>query len=171
MSIRKNPETLVAVERLREVLSYDADTGIFRWRVTRGHVRAGLIAGTSTDRYIIIGVDGRDYRAHRLAWLYVHGRWPAVALDHKNRNKHDNRLDNLREANKSLNSINTGLRSTNTSGYRGASFAKRENKWVAQITVNGQNMNLGYFATAQEAGAAYDEAALLYFGEFANSAG
>ena len=85
--------------RLKKLLSYNTDTGEFRWRVTRrGAARAGSVAGcVRHDGYVRIAIDGKRYLAHRLAWLYVHGEL-VPELDHANGVRSDNRLDNLRPA-------------------------------------------------------------------------
>lgn len=92
-------------------------------------------------------------------------------VDHINGNKLDNRRENLRLANASTNKANDGMRSTNTSGYKGVVFAKARKHlptpWAAQIKVNYKTIGLGYFATKEEAALAYNEAAVKYFGEFA----
>ena len=93
-----NNQTLTA-ERVRYLLSYDADTGVFVWRVGRGGTRAWSVAGTlHPNGYVYIKIDGRLYLAHRLAWLYTHGAWPADQLDHRDGNKSNNCISNLREA-------------------------------------------------------------------------
>jgi hypothetical protein len=87
--------------------------------------------------------------------------------DHMNMNKLDNRRENLRICNRSENIRNTGLRSTNSSGYKGVTLHKARNKWRARIRVNGKKKSLGYFATKEEAAKAYNAAASFYFREFA----
>lgn len=157
----------LTIERLHSVLSYDAELGRFVFLVSRGACKTGTIAGSpSSNRYILINVDRRKYHAHRLAWFYVHGRWPK-RLDHRNGDRADNRLSNLREASPSQNAINAKLRADNTSGLKGAFFHKPRRKWLSAIRVNGRQIHLGYFDTAEAAHSAYCAAAREHYSEFA----
>jgi hypothetical protein len=135
------------VERLKELLDYDPETGVFTWRVSRGGaVDAGDTAGTKDSRgYLQIGVDRTLYLAHRLAWLYTYGEWPKNALDHINRIRTDNRIANLRPATHALNNQNTSVARNNKSGVTGVWRNTRLNKWQAYIRINGQQIHLGLF--------------------------
>lgn len=146
-------------ERLKELLVYDEVTGHFTWRVNRNtRTKAGDKAG-STDKhgYIIIGVDHKYYKAHRLAWLYVHGEWPNGAIDHKFHAVADNRISELRDGTMAQNKGNLiKARSDNkTSGLLGVSWHKRAKKWTSYITRNGVSHFVGYFDDPQEAHQAY----------------
>src|SRR5882672_2364605 len=115
--------TDITAAYLRTILHYDPKTGIFRWRVRMSPARgAGEIAGAKSGNYIRIGIKRRWYQAHRLAWLYVHGKWPLYWLDHANGDKLDNRLENLREATHSQNQMNSRRAKHNTSGFKGVTF-------------------------------------------------
>ena len=85
-------------ERLTELLSYDKDSGQFVWLKTNSNrAKAGCVAGTERkDGYVLIGIDGVLYTAHRLAWFYVNNYWPDGVIDHINRDRSDNRFCNLR---------------------------------------------------------------------------
>ena len=100
----------LTAERLREVLAYDPDTGVFTWKARTSpfsRVNVGDVAGNlRRDGYIEICVDGRKHQSHRLAWLYVYGEWPADQIDHINGIRTDNRIANLREANNAENHHN-----------------------------------------------------------------
>jgi hypothetical protein len=151
----------LTAERLRELLSYDPETGVFTWRVTRGGgAQVGSVAG-AIDRhgYRHIKLDYRLYRAHRLAWLYVYGAFPSKELDHINRLRDCNAISNLREATRSENGQNKVLQANNTSGFKGVSWDKRARKWAAQIALNGKNKFLGRFSTPHEAHLTYLAAA------------
>lgn len=135
------------VERMKELLSYDPETGLFRWKVTRGGPRkAGDIAGTSAS-YIHLTFDGKTYYAHRLAWLYMTGEWPKGEIDHIDGDKKNNRFANLRDVSRSVNVQNVRR--------RGVHFAKKLGRWTAQIVSNGRNVHLGSYATEDEARQAY----------------
>lgn len=158
----------LTAERLRELLDYDPETGVFRWRVCPnktggGRVQAGSIAGRiHRDGHRIINIEGTQLYAHRLAWLYVHGRWPAEEIDHINRNPDDNRITNLREATHGLNFANSRTRSM--SGLRGA--YRHEGKFVAQIVAGNETKYLGRFDTAEEAHLAYQRKRREIYGDW-----
>jgi HNH endonuclease len=158
---------MISAERLRELLSYDAETGELRWRERRGGGVPWAVAGRIHRLgYRAIQLDGKMYVAHRLAWLYVHGEWPAHQLDHINRVKDDNRIENLRQCNNSQNLANRSHFRNNKCGLKGVSPATK-GRWRAQIQVRGRYIHIGYFKTPQEASVAYRAAALHHFGEFA----
>lgn len=148
---------MLTAERLREVLIYNPETGIFTWLVrARPGAEAGDVAGC-IDRlgYRRIAIDGGQYKAHRLAWLYVCGAFPANGMDHINGDPADNRICNLREATQGENNQNTKSYRNSSSKYLGVSWHTLKKKWQAQITVNGKQHYLGYFANEEEAHSAY----------------
>ena len=164
---------VLTLERLKELLHYDPMTGAFTWRVRRngrgGGVRPGMAAGLiGHDRRRYIGVDGKRYAAHRLAWFYMTGEWP-IEVDHRNVDALDNRWDNLREATRSQNNANVGLKSHNTSGLKGVSWDNARRLWKAQISVRCKRVMIGRFADKEEAAQAYACAAREAFGEFARA--
>ena len=165
---RPAPRPRVTHERLRELLDYDPETGVFTWKANRIRVRPGERAGrVLPDGYIAIGVDGRRYQAHRLAWLYMTGKWPEGMIDHINLDRQDNRWENLRLATNIQNQANTALRSNNTSGFKGVSWHRLEKKWTANIRRAGKKVWLGYYDTPESAHEAYVMAASDHHGEFA----
>jgi hypothetical protein len=156
-------------ERLREILDYDPMTGVFTARIARSsNLPVGAIAGClRANGYITISICNQSYYGHRLAWLYVHGRWPDGEIDHINCIPSDNRLANLREATRAQNSRNMPVFRNNICGKKGVS--KRAGKWRANITKNKRRVHLGYFDTPEEAHAAYAAAARMHYGEFART--
>lgn len=164
MRVRKQ----LTAKRLMEVLNYDPATGIFRWKVaTSDRIKVGSIAGHTDERgYVLIGLDGKLHTAHRLAWLYTYGLYPSGDIDHRDLNKSNNALSNLRAASRSENKANVSLPTSNTSGVKGVSWNKRARKWVAHIRVNYRKKHLGLFETKEAAAAAYSRAAEQAFGEF-----
>lgn len=143
--------------RLKEVLDYDPDTGIFTAKLTRGNCLAGRTVGCDNGGgYLKISIDNRVYFAHRLAWLFMTGEWPTFEIDHINGVRTDNRWCNLRRTCREHNVQNIGgPRSDNTSGYLGVCWNTRRGKWVAQIKAFGKHHHLGYFPTPELAHAAY----------------
>jgi hypothetical protein len=162
---------LVTAERLRALLDYDPDTGRFHWRMRRGGAAAkGAEAGHRTAQgYRLIGIDGTNYLAHRLAWLHVHGAHPPDEIDHINGDPTDDRIANLRPCSRTENARNVrGGRSSRFKGvYRRLYNGGKTIRWVAHIRIDGKNRYLGTYPTDEEAFAAYKAAALEHYGEFA----
>ncbi len=155
-------------ERLRAALDYDPLTGVFLWRTNRrGHAKAGNVAGTPSKGYVSIKLSQKRYYAHRLAWFWMTGKWPAEEIDHRDLDRGNNRWANLREATARQNKGNLRPR---TGGLKGVRYEPRGSAWVARIKDHGRNLHLGTFRTATEADAAYRAAAAEIFGEFARTA-
>ena len=152
----------VTQDRLKELLNYNPDTGIFTWKVSRGGVKKDAQAGAKSQGYRNIMIDNISYQAHRLAWLYVYGKWPEKDLDHINLERDDNKIVNLREVDDSENKQNQRMYSNNTSGYKGVCWCKNRKKWVASITKNYKTQILGSFEDPLEASKAYIEGAKKY---------
>lgn len=148
--------------RLRELLHYDQETGAFHWRVFRsGRALPGQRAAnvTRSSGYTYIFVDGYLYAAHRLAWLYVTGNWPAKYIDHADGTKSNNAFSNLREADHRKNMENQRKAHSNSkTGLLGVTLHHKNRKYQARIQVDGRPRSLGYYATAELAHAAYVEA-------------
>lgn len=149
----------LGVERLKDLLDYDPETGLFRWRRYRARgARAGDVAGSLCEGYVNIQIDGVTYRGHRLAWLYVTGRAAENEIDHINGDRADNRLANLRTATRAENRQNLhGPYKSGASGVLGVTRRRngRRKPWVAQIQEGKAKRHLGYFASVEEASAAY----------------
>jgi hypothetical protein len=160
---------MLTQNRLREVLSYDPVTGLFRWLVARGQNRVGDRAGTQDlDGYRSILFEGKRYKEHRLAWLYVYGRWPSLQLDHKNNIRNCNSIDNLREATPSTNQFNSLRSIRNKSGFKGVCWHPKRG-WRAYICKDGKVTELGYYMTPEEAFIIRSNAAEKLHGEFVNA--
>lgn len=147
----------LTAQRLREVLTYDANTGEFRWRETLSRrAMSGKAAGCKhrTIGCVYIGIGGRLYKAHRLAWLHVHGAWPTKGIDHINGDHADNRLANLREASQAENMQNLWRpHRDNRSGFMGVYQAS--GKFVAKLKAGPYSVQSIKFSTAAEAHACY----------------
>lgn len=154
-------------ERLKELLNYNPETGIFIWLEGKRGIYAGSIAGFALGNYIAVGVDRKTYLAHRLAWLYIYGEFPKSGLDHKNKTPNDNSINNLRECNQSQNLANREKSLTNTSGYKGVYWNKALNKWHSQIGFKGKKIHLGFYHNIEKAAIAYNKKSLELFDEFA----
>lgn len=148
----------LTAERLREVLSYNPETGEFHWlKSSNNFVKVGEIAGKrlNSSGYKDIQIDGVHYRAHRLAWLYVYGVWPDGEVDHINCIRTDNRIANLRDVPDRLNSHNRIAPSrNNTSGYLGVT-KKKDGRYQASIRIGGKRIHLGSFSDPKQAHEAY----------------
>lgn len=140
---------------LHDQFYYDPLTGYFTYKVkTAQKVRIGDRAGTiSSDGYWVIRFNDKIYRAGRLAFFYMTGRWPQPEIDHIDGNTLNDAWNNLREATSSQQKMNTKKRKDNTSGVKGVSFSKSNQKWQAYIH-DKRKINLGYFASKEDAIAA-----------------
>lgn len=156
-------KTDISIDRLKELLHYDRFTGEWTWLVDRGRgVKAGDPAGgINPDGYVQIRVDYKLYMAHVLAWFYSFGVWPSNMVDHADRVKNHNWLNNLRQATYSQNFGNTEKRKNNTSGFKGV--YRDGDRWRAEIA----HIKLGRFNTPEEASVAYEEASKTRYGRFA----
>lgn len=152
-------------ERLRELFEYRPETGELIRRVKASNMLPGTVAGSvRPDGRRQIGIDGSMYLSSRIIWLYVHGVWPPVDIDHKDRHKGNDRLENLRPATRLENVINRS-KWTGESKYIGVSRKRR--KWSAQIQVDGSHFRLGVFENEEDAARARDSVARRVYGEFA----
>ena len=160
---------LISAERLRQVLAYDPQTGLFTWleRLTN-KIQVGDVAGhvDPSTGYRRIGVDNVCHHAHRLAWLYVYGCLP-LHVDHIDGDQSNNKIANLREATVSENMRNTRIRSDNKSGIKGVSWDRRDSKWYAYIRVHGRSYALGRYDSLPAAREARLAGERKYHGEFA----
>lgn len=152
-------------ERVKELFLYAPESGELSWRVAPVQVRKN----SSIRTYKLFGVNGRSYRAHRLIWLYMTGKWPTYFIDHKDGNHLNNRWENLREATPQQN-VRNQRKGKGTNRLKGASFDTARKLWFSSIKLNGKTIALGRFQTDVEAHKAYVAAAQKYFGEFARAA-
>jgi len=155
---------ILTQERLKELLNYDPETGVFVW-VTRpsNQINIGDRVGyLHPNGYRYIGIDGKLYFAHRLAWLYMTGAFPPDQIDHINRARANNRFANLRAVTGSENQHNAKTRKDNKSGFKGVSYHAASQKWRAKIRLNNICQQLGSFFTPEEASAAYLAAQRIY---------
>jgi hypothetical protein len=160
--------------RLREVLDYDPLTGALTWRTRLSPMcKFGEPAGIiKAQGYRKITIDERNYTASHLAWFHYYGVAPDGLIDHKNGNKADDRIENLRPATHAENSRNMGRNSANTTGFKGVAVFNKPGeptRYRALIRANGERHFLGIFDTPEEAHAAYCRAAELLHGEFART--
>ncbi len=155
---------------LEMFFEYRPETGEFiRKLPTNPRSRPGTpVTAKNDEGYTVITLMGARLRAHRVAWAWMTGQWPQEDIDHRNGDRADNRFVNLREANRSQNLQNAGLRSSNKTGYKGVHFCHQRQKFVAQIKINKRNTGLGRFQTLEEAVAVRLAAEKEHYGEFAS---
>jgi hypothetical protein len=161
---------MLAIDELRNLLSYDPISGILTWKVRKA-IRSpiGMVAGSNNGKgYLKVSIGNKKYFVHRIAWALHYGVPPDVEIDHINGIGTDNRIDNLRLATRSENMRNTFIRKDNKSGYKGVKFISGY-KWRAQAQVNGKKVTIGYYETAELARNAYLDFIARNHGQFANS--
>jgi len=150
-------------ERLKELLDYDPETGLFINKKARGNMKINTIAGHMHHTgYIMIGVDGKKYLASRLAFLWMEGYFPENQVDHRDRDRINNKWENLREATNSCNQRNCKIKATNTSGVTGVHWDNRNGKWMSHIKINNKLVHLGYHKTFAPAVRSRWEAEMKY---------
>ncbi len=158
-------QTLTQTE-LRRVLCYNPLSGNFMWRIKpRKGIQLGSVAGTSGGNYQKIVINRGQYYNHRLAFLYMKGRWPHE-IDHKDGNGMNNRWLNLRECTRSQNMANNGPRRNNKFGFKGV-HQRKSGRYCAKIKIRNKQIYLGTFDTPGEAGLAYQNASKRIHGAFA----
>ncbi len=166
---------LPPVEYLRTCLTYDPESGVLTWkRRPREHYKSGrswryaqrftgkVAGGSDCKGYQCIRIDENVYKAHRIAWAMHYGEEPTQAIDHRNGNKGDNSISNLREVTHVENSRKQSLKSSNSSGINGVSWRKDSKNWKAYIFVAGRLLSLGSFNTKEEAARARKSADVKY---------
>jgi HNH endonuclease len=152
--------------RLKEILDYNPETGIFTRRLKQTGVKQGKISGSLTkEGYLVTSIDSKLYSCHRLAWFYMIGTWPIGQIDHKNGNKSDNRINNLRDVSKQQNVENQRKAHKTNKSTKILGTWKNGKKFAARISHNNTKLYLGTFLTVEEACAAYVAAKrLLHIG-------
>lgn len=161
----KEPISDLTADQVRSLLDYNPETGIFAWKVGRRCARKGDQAGCKGRTDISIRLMYRIYKAHRLAWLYMTGEWPDRLIDHKDGDPFNNKWSNLRLATYSENARNRKADKDNKSGLKGVRRQKK--KWASAIFVDGKQIHLGTFESAEDAHQAYICAAQRHYGDFA----
>lgn len=157
--------------RLKELVHYDPETGIFTRLRKSGNQKAGSVTGRiDPDGRVFISIHRKRYGAGRLAWFWMTGEWPEKEIDHQSTDHSDNSWGNLREATSAQNKWNTKVSKNNRAGLKGAFWHGQMKRWRSQIMKNGKLYNLGMFDTPEEAHAAYAAKAAELFGEFARAA-
>lgn len=143
---------MITQSRLKEILHYDPETGIFTRKIRCCNGRFGVIrTSPSPSGYYRIMINSIRYYAHKLAWLYIYGELPTGNLDHINRIRTDNRISNLRIASNSQNCMNCTIYSSNTSGQKGVNFSKKHNTWIVRCRVNNIRYYLGCYKNKEDA--------------------
>lgn len=140
---------MITRERLKELLCYDRDTGLFKWRKTNSNSavkgsNAGTVSVSAKKKYLKVRIDKTLYYCHRLVFLYEFGIYPDK-VDHIDGNGLNNKINNLRSVTSVKNSQNVRISNSNTSGVMGLSWNKGYGKWHCYITVNKKRVQLGYY--------------------------
>ena len=141
---------LIDADTLHSILHYDPNSGVFTWKVNSGRSKLGKLAGANVKGYIVIGYKGRKCLAHRLAFLYMTGKYPTSEVDHIDGDPSNNKWSNLREVSSKQNKENRHKANKNsTHGFLGVT--KNHNRYMAHICHNKKSIYLGTFDTPEEA--------------------
>ena len=163
---------MLSQEQLKAKLKYDPLTGLFTVHSaigSRGRKIGGRLAGgvNKVNGYVEIWVNGKSYTGHRLAFLYMTGKFPDSGVDHFDLIRSNNKWENLRVASQLQNTWNMPVQKSNTSGFKGVSKRKDTGKWTARIKHNNSYVSLGCFDRIEDAAIAYKTTAVQLRGEFA----
>lgn len=137
------------------------DDGTLEWKISpTPWLKIGSDAGTlhASTGYVYVTLNGKKYKAHRVAWLLYHGQWPVGSVDHIDGDRTNNRKGNIREATCAQNQQNRGVDKRNVSGFTGVSWAASLGKWRARICIDYRYVSVGCYGTPEEAAAAYAKA-------------
>lgn len=149
---------MITAESLRRIFSYDAETGVFVRKVTTSSRAQAWMAVGSNDMYgyLTVRIEGRSYKLHRLAWLFVYGCWPEGDIDHMNGNRADNRIANLRDVPRAVNLQNMRAASSHnrSTGVLGV-YPAKAGRFCAAISAANKKQHIGTFDTEAEASQAY----------------
>lgn len=158
---------MISQERLKELLTYNPDTGLFTWNVSRPNgVKIGDNAGQRDQRgYGRVGLDGERYKLHRLSYLYYYGVIPNM-LDHINGDTFDNRIENLRSCDAAENNLNRSHTKANKLKVKNVHQEPRSGKYIVQININGKQQYLGRFEDLELAELVATEGRNKYYGAF-----
>ena len=164
---------MVNLAYVKSQLDYSYETGKFTWKVDGKGRKRGHEAGCLSNQtgYVLIGLKGRLYLAHRLAWWHFYEEEPGRYLDHIDRNRSNNSIINLRQVTHQQNMANSTARSTSSSGIKGVSWCSSTKKWRATITVDGKQRSLGRHKNLDDAAKAYADASIKEHGEYAAANG
>ena len=157
-------------KELKSLFDYDPLTGVFTRKIRVSIAsKVGEVVGCKhkTTGYLVIVIRRKQYRAHRLAWLYMTGEQPPEYIDHIDRDPINNRWENLRACSAAENTQNQGVLSRNTSGYKGVYWESKLQKWAARIMANGKRRYLGSCDDKHDAAELYNNEAFKLHGEFA----
>jgi hypothetical protein len=151
---------VITQDLVKCLFTYHSISGWLTWNITsnRNALKNSRAGKTDKNGYRIIKILGKPYKEHRIVWLYHYGYLSKDQIDHINRIKDDNRIENLRECSNAENHQNRGISPLNTSGYPGIYWSKISNKWHARIGVNNKRLHLGFFDKLEDAIKAYDVA-------------
>lgn len=137
-------ENELTQDYVRELFDYK--DGVLYWKVVKAaRIKVGDTAGYVSNGYLLTRVNGKNYKNHRLVWLYEYGYFPENDIDHIDRDCSNNKINNLREVSRQCNLRNTGDFNHNTSGVKGVSWCNRAKKWRAYIKINQKNKHLGRY--------------------------
>lgn len=158
---------MLSVERLRELFTLDAESGVLYRKVrTSNRIRVGDVVGSPTSNgYLAVCVDGKRFLVHRVVFAIHYGRWP-LGVDHVNGNRTDNRPKNLREANHSQNALNAAAHCDSSSGVKGVSWFAQTRKWQAKSSIGGRQKHIGFFDDIKDAESAVKAFREKHHGEF-----
>lgn len=165
MTKLKGPKGAITQDEANKLFKYEDGRLYWKKSPAKGMKDGSRAGGLNSNGYRVVRIDNRGYREHRVIFLMFNGYMPRF-IDHINMIRDDNRIENLREANRSQNGINRKMQSNNTSGYRGVAYHR--GKWVAGIQVNNKHIPLGYYYNKEDAAKAYAEASEKYHGKFSN---